>query len=264
VITSALTPGPNILNDRNVDIYTPGPGGGALFAPGDTFSTVLLFDNITNSVFNQEDLEDATGVSPYQLAGVATLTIVPGGVIPTLTGAPGNVDLALSGTVDIYELPPGALNFTTEPSFASAFSTASGGTHILTLTTDFYQQLDAPPSALGLPTDLGDALEADSGFTVTFNPMAIPIIPDATPISYTPFGSVVPTMTSHDVTAIVQLIANSTATAAKYPLLTNTSIEFRVRAIPEMSAFAAFGMFATAGALGLVVAKKRRGAKAAA
>jgi hypothetical protein len=232
LINNAVRAGLNTLNDTNGDQYIPA-GDGSTFQVGDAFNTVLLFNNITNSSFLNTPLPTATGASPYELSAVASLTITA--VNPAASpSTPGNVDLLLSGSISVYETqnPANFVNFTTD-TFGGAVAKVLAGTNVLNLSTDFYQQMDAPPGVGGVPAFPG--VTADAGFSVTSNPAGLPIAPGATGITHPTYNTNNIVTTFHDLTARVQLFVNQGTNIGEFPLFTDTTVQFTSRqtVIPE-------------------------------
>jgi hypothetical protein len=256
ILNAGLTAGAlNFLNDNDVDRYIPGPGGGAAFAVGDVFESIGIVDNLGGI-----EIEDAVGVPTYQLSFFSSLTITS--VTPAESGTPGLVDIALSGTVSLRETSVASehVSFAAPNTFATALADHLSQDPLLTLTSDFFQQKDAPSSVSGVPAFPG--LIADSGFTVTANPggadaVPVPFVVDGAPVTYDPINGVFgPTVTTfHDVGIRVQLFTNPGApiSPTEFPLLTDTTAVFRTPAdgvIPEAaSLFIWAGIIAASGVL---------------
>ena len=258
IINSAIRAGNNRINDTDAFVFNDNDNDGEI-SVGDTYTEILKFDNITNSGFNQVDLDVAVGmVGSYELQAIVTNTVtaVAAGAIP------GTVNFAFSTTGDVYENTVAGNFVDFSLSIAANIARITSGDLILSVATagaagaglnDFGQAIGAPIAGTFPPTFLG-ITTGELGVTITANPGGVPIVTDGSGILYADaFGANFPAVPSfHDITATFSLFPLTTV-SANYDGESDTTIQF-TSDIPEPAALVVWGSLA---ALGLVVARKK-------
>jgi hypothetical protein len=290
IINSALTPGLNSINDRDVARLIDNVGGNGLADVGDVIESVLIFDNISNAAFGGTPLENAVGDPTYQLTAFIETTVLiklaivgPDGIEGTAddlgpNGAgPDNIvgtndDLfffRLDMDADVYE-DNSALANTILVDFASqsaaaAITAATDGNLILTLETSGTGAV-TPGGAAGAADTFDIISAADFSLlttgneanyilaaSVTANPGLIPFLPD-----FTESGEAgVPPGTGdfHDFVGVgEEEVAAASVAARGWDTQSDTTIHFT--AVPEPVSFVVWG--ALSGLVGIAIYRRRK------
>ncbi len=246
ILNNALTTGINSLNDNNVERVLD-PNGSpkinqvtATIDVGDILESVLIIENISNSVFGATPLANAVGVSGYQLTVHARQTV------KTKTSVGGGFfDFDFSPTIfNVYEDSP-AIGGTLLVDFSSqsadaAVAAATDGIFILSLDDSGTAAGGADDFLRTIGTDVFGALTSGNqanfigGLSVINNPGGVSITQDAT-LSGT-IGSIAGSGDLHDVVLVGEAEAASIAVLNRgWGAQSDTTIFFNI--VPEPTTF---------------------------
>jgi len=258
LLNLAITGGLNTINDKDVERIV-GDGDNEIEV-GESLEAILVLDNISNSLYAQEDLDNIFGPN-YSLTAyskITVLAIIPNGGAGDLNPVDGLSTFVfgngINATTAVRVYEDSGVG-TTHPAFGTSAATGIAATTDGTLILELgmtepgdYWLASGPTIITSLPASGGSA-QFFFGLTVQSNPGGLPIEDEGVTSALLPFAGF-----NYDVVGFGDVFKPTTGVNADWQASSNTTVQFQVVA-PEPGSML---IWAGMGLIGTCVAARRR------